>query len=295
MAEGFFRAYRAVSMSEAKLREIAQIAEIIESYQARGMVMSVRQVYYQLVARDLIPNTQRSYDRLQGLVNDGRLAGMISWTAIEDRNRQMMSLRTYLAPQEAVREVKLYYRRDLWAGQPWRPTVLVEKAALEGVVSTICAELRVDFMSTRGYNSQSETWRLGTELARLIRAGQRPIVFHLGDHDPSGLDMTEDLRGRLEMFAGTPITLQRLALNMDQVERYDPPPNPAKTTDSRFDKYRRRFGDESWELDALEPTVIHDLIRDAVDLVRDPALWSAALAGEADDRDTLDLIVEGLA
>lgn len=286
--------YREIRFSADRLEAILQANAIIKEYAAQGMTMSVRQVYYQLVGTDLIANNDREYDKLQGLINDGRMAGIISWTAIEDRNRQMMSLQTYDVPQQALKAARDRYKRDLWSGQPWRPKVLVEKAALEGVISTICNELRVDFMATRGYNSQSETWRLGMELASCVQKGQRPIVFHLGDHDPSGLDMTRDLRDRLEVFTGVPVMVQRLALNMPQVKQYNPPPNPAKMSDGRAPAYVREYGTSSWELDALKPTVIRDLIRDAIMRVRDEELWSAALAREADDRDTIDIMLENM-
>ena len=96
------------------------------------------------------------------------------------------------------------------------------------------------------------------------------------------------------MFAGTKIMVIRLALNWSQIKTYDPPPNPAKVTDSRFYDYSTRYGNSSWELDALEPKIIHDLIRDAVLQVRDPKLWDAALRLEAEDKNTLDQIIEEL-
>ena len=89
-------------------------------------------------------------------------------------------------------------------------------------------------------------------------------MLHLGDHDPSGIDMTRDNRERLNMFAESRVEIRRIALNMDQVETYSPPPNPAKLTDTRANDYIAAFGSESWELDALEPRVIDQLIRDQV-------------------------------
>lgn len=117
--------------------------------------------------------------------------------------------------------------------------------------------------------------------------GQRPIVFHLGDHDPSGIDMTRDNRDRLEMFAGTPVIVQRLGLNMDQIEQLKPPPNPTKLTDSRAEAYVQRFGQESWELDALDPSYIRSLIGNAVERIRDSEIWDVSLSREVAERDRL--------
>jgi hypothetical protein len=207
-----------------------------------------------------------------------------------------MGYETFNGPERAIEWLRdKKYRIDLWADQPVRPEVWVEKAALEGVVGTICGELRVDYFACRGYNSQSEQWRAGRRFARYLGKGQRPMVFHLGDHDPSGIDMTRDNRDRLGLFAGYPVQVVRLALNMDQVERYRPPPNPAKTTDARFADYQQQFGDESWELDALPPETIRDLIKDAVLRVRDENLWDAALKQEAEDKIVLGTFVDDAA
>lgn len=290
--KGTFLSYVPRKFGEEALSRIGMINQIIDNYQAQGLTLSVRQLYYQFVSRDLCANNDREYNKLQELINNGRMAGLISWTAIEDRNRQLQGLQTYEAPGDVVRAARNSYMIDKWAGQDWLPEVWVEKAALEGVISTICNELQVDFFSCRGYNSQSEQWRAGRRFAGYVQKGQRPIVFHLGDHDPSGLNMTEDNRSRLSLFAGVPVTVQRLALNISQVEQYNPPPNPAKITDSRAGKYIEEYGESSWELDALEPTVIRDLIRNAVGRVRDAEKWDAMLRQEVEDLQVLDEMIE---
>lgn len=287
--KGHFACYRKINFRADTLDLIKHINEVIGEYD--GM-LTVRQLYYQFVARGYIENTDTSYDKMQDVISNGRLAGLISWTAIEDRNRNLMGLRTFASPSAAIKSVRAEYRIDKWADQRFRPEVWVEKAALEGVIGEICNQLQVDFFACRGYNSQSEQWRAGRRFARYISKGQTPIVFHLGDHDPSGLHMTEDNRERLSMFAGVPISVVRLALNMDQIHRYSPPPNPAKKRDARYADYAAKFGETSWELDALAPNVIHDLIEKAVLEVRDEKKWDAMLQQEADDKVVLDLMIE---
>ncbi len=290
---GRFVCYVPTRFGADKLAEIERANEIISSYEKSGMAITLRQLYYQLVARGLIPNRVEEYNKLGDLVSRGRLAGLVSWTAIEDRGRNLMGYQTFDGPEQAVRWLeKEHYKTDLWADQPTRPEVWVEKHALEGVVGAICNELRVDFFGIGGYNSQSAQWRAGRRLARYVSKGQRPIVFHLGDHDPSGIDMTRDNQERLSLFAGTQVQVVRIALNMSQVEQYEPPPNPAKVTDSRFADYQKKFGDESWELDALRPEVIQELIRDAVTRVRDERKWDAALKQEAEDKIVLGTFAE---
>lgn len=272
-----FIEYVKKNFSAGSLAIIEQANAIIEEYQAQGFDLTLRQLYYQFVARDIIPNKDSEYKRLGSIINDARLAGLVDWDTIQDRTRSLRSLSHWESPEEIIAAVAAQYRRDLWATQPYRPEVWIEKDALVGVIEGVCNELDVPYFSCRGYTSQSEMWGAGQRLDGHLTGDQTPIIFHLGDHDPSGIDMTRDIEDRLALFMGG-TEMRRLALNMDQVRQYTPPPNPAKITDSRFVNYVRIHGRESWELDALEPQVLADLIRDAVTGIRDEAAWSAAVA-----------------
>ena len=289
---GTFRQYKGFMFRAETRALIEQASRICAEYEAKKRPLTLRGLYYQHVARGLIENTERSYSKLGDIVNDGRMAGLISWTAIEDLGRNLRGLKTWVNPQHALDDCKKSYRRNKWEDQPFYPEVWVEKQALEGVVGQISNELEVDFFSCKGYNSQSEQWRAGGRFAQRVRDGQQPIVFHLGDHDPSGLDMTRDNQERLSLFAGTQIQVVRLALNMNQIEQYNPPPNPAKFSDSRAEDYVRQYGDQSWELDALEPTVIHNLIEDAVLRIRDKKVWEQSLERENSERQAIDDAIE---
>jgi hypothetical protein len=288
--KGTFLRYINKKMGDASMVIIGQALEIIYEYEAQGLDLTLRQLYYQFVARGLLENRQTEYNRLGTIISDGRLCGLLPWDKLVDRTRNLMGLETYKSPREVLKAAASSYRRDLWQEQSWRPEVWVEKEALTGVVSGICNQLRVDFFACRGYNSQSEQWRAGQRFAGYVRDGQRPIVFHLGDHDPSGIDMTRDNRDRLSMFAGTPVIVQRLALNMNQVEELNPPPNPAKLSDSRAAGYVDKYGYESWELDALDPSYIRDLIDNAVRKVRDEEIWGRSLSREVADKDRLETL-----
>lgn len=291
--KGHYRAYEDKNFNKTSLLRIEHINKILTEYAADGFDMTVRQVYYQLVQSNTIANSEQSYNNLSRLVSEGRLAGLISWTAIIDRGRNLRGNRHWRSPQGAIKTLEEEYQLDKWADQPWRPEVWVEKQAQEGTVGQICASLDVDFFAVKGYNSQSEQWRAGQRFARRFREGQRPIVFHLGDHDPSGLDMTRDNRERLSMFAGVDIPVMRLALNMPQIEELDLPPNPAKRTDGRFDAYEAEYNTtSSWELDALDPRFIQKLIEDAILRIRDNDLWDSALNVEVGDKMMLQQAAE---
>jgi hypothetical protein len=266
-------------LSDEKLKVIAIADKIINEYAERGFVLTLRQLYYQFVARGLIRNSQVEYTRLGDAINDGRLCGFIDWEAIVDRTRNLKTLSHWDDPAQIVEACASQFRVDKWEGQTFRPEVWIEKDALVGVIQGVCEELDVPYFSCRGYTSQSEMWAAARRLHRYSKKGQTPIILHFGDHDPSGMDMTRDIQDRLELFMGG-MEVRRLALNTDQVEQYTPPPNPAKISDTRAAAYIARFGDESWELDALDPTVLADLIRDTLTSLQDEDAWREAEENE---------------
>lgn len=282
--------YRPKKFNADRTTKIAKANEIIAEYAAQGFELTLRQLYYQFVSRDLIANNQKEYKNLGDIVNDARLAGLIDWEAIVDRTRNLQSLAHWTDPSEIVEACANQFRIDKWAEQPCRIECWIEKDALVGVIEKVCKDLDIAYFSCRGYTSQSEMWSAAMRLQRYRDAGQAPIILHLGDHDPSGKDMTRDITDRLTEFSGGEIVVKRLALNMAQVEQYNPPPNPAKITDSRAEGYIAEFGDESWELDALEPAVIARLIQDAVAEVREDAEWSKACEDEATHRKQLKAV-----
>jgi hypothetical protein len=281
-------AYIERNFSAGSLATIAKANEIIAEYQAQGYTLTLRQLYYQFVARDIIPNRQSEYKRLGSVLNDGRLAGLIDWEAMEDRVRNLETLATWDSPSDILNAVSQQFRYDRWADQDWRVETWVEKDALAGVVGPVCEQYRVPFLACRGYMSQSEAWAAGhRRFKKYQRAKQKVLVLHLGDHDPSGVDMSRDNEERLRMFCPGAVTFKRIALNMNQIEQYNPPPNPVKDTDSRNTGYRDTYGDECWELDALDPKVIGGLLRREFAKVIDKEKWAEAEKREQEARDRL--------
>lgn len=298
--------------SEQSKATIEVANRIIADYAAQGFILTLRQLYYQFVSRGLIENKQTEYKRLGSILNDARLAGLIDWESMEDRTRNVRANSHWSKPLNILESARDSFATDKWKTQPYYPEVWIEKDALVGVIEPVCRRLDVPYFSCRGYTSQSEQWRAGQRLNAARRRGQTPIIFHLGDHDPSGIDMTGDNWRRLSLFAGypwedvrnvydkgeaftqalfdareraegTPI-VKRLALNFSQVEEHSPPPNPAKFTDSRCETYVESFGRESWELDALDPSTLAGLIEDAVLEIRNDTLWNEAVAEQEDGR-----------
>ncbi|AWP28749.1 hypothetical protein [Paenibacillus sp. Cedars] len=280
--------YREINFRSSSLQLIEQVNAIIHEYQEMGYSLTLRQVYYQLVARDVIPNNERSYKNLGSLISDGRMSGLIDWEAIEDRTRNLKKNSHWSSPGSIIYSAARSFAYDKWEDQDNYVEVWVEKDALVGIVGQVCEEMDIPYFSCRGYVSQSEMWSAAQRLDNF--AGQKDIhIIHLGDHDPSGKDMSRDIEDRLELF-GVSINFQRIALNYDQIEEFDPPPNPTKLSDSRASGYIAEFGHECWELDALRPDVIDGLIRDAVSDLCDLDLLSEARDREEESRETLNAV-----
>ncbi len=288
--------YRNKNFSSATLLLIEQANIIIEELMADGYDLTLRQLYYQFVARDLFANEQRNYKRLSIVMSDARLAGLVDWNAIVDRTRNLEQNSHWNSVSSILRSCVHWYHRDLWADQPYRIEVWIEKQALIGVIERPCNELDVPYFACRGYMSQSEQRKAGERaLANHNEFGQQTVILHLGDHDPSGVDMTRDNNDRLDMFTDYgPVIVDRIALTPKQIDKYNPPPNPAKLTDSRASGYIKQHGYESWELDALSPKVLDKLIRKHVGYYVDEDLMNKAIERQENEREILKDLADTL-
>lgn len=287
--------YEEIKFQEIKLRAINLANKIIEDYQDQGYDLTLRQLFYAFVSKGLLPNTQRMYDWLGDVIADGRLAGLVDWDAIVDRGRAAEALQHWAKPSDLLRSFINSFHMDKWSDQAHYVEVYVEKDALKDIVATICNRLDVPYLSCRGYTSLTALHDAGRRLAKKRAQGKIIHVIHLGDHDPSGIDMSRNIKERLELFSRGSVHVLRAALNMSQVRQYNLPPNPAKKTDSRAKDYIAKYGEESWELDALPPEVLTDVIRRAVSQYRDETLWNAAVEKEKKGRNTLKLIADNFA
>ena len=251
--------------------------------------MTLRQLYYQLVSRDLIPNKQNEYAKLSALVTDARRSGLVDWDAIEDRTRYLREYKALSGINEAIRQAAYQYSIDLWEGQSCYVEVWVEKDALIDIVEKACNKYRVPFFSCRGFTSDSEIYKAGQRMRQIYTDGKDIVLLHLGDHDPSGCEMSKDIQRRVELFGGLSdkIDFQRIALNMDQIEEFSPPPNPAKETDTRASAYIEKYGPISWELDALDPATLTRLIQTTIEKYLDLDLFNERMTREAAEQDKL--------
>ena len=279
------RVYVEKTFNSEHTKIINQAVEFLASYEDEGYKASLRQLYYRFVSS--VPgfaNTEASYKRLGGIINNAKLAGLIDFDSMEDRGRSCTIPWSQPVVEDAMKDLPYSYGEDFWEDQEAYVEVWVEKDALSNVIERPCEALRVPYMACKGYMSGSATWEAGGRFENAVARGKRPVLIHLGDHDPSGIDMTRDNGSRLSMFAGADVEVRRIGLNMDQIEQYNPPPNPTKVTDSRAEDYIRQFGHTCWELDALSPSVIAKLIEKEIKKFIDPDIWNETIERQRENR-----------
>jgi len=297
------------------------IITIVLDYQRQGFKLTLRQLYYQLVSKDLIANKKEEYDRIGNLVSRARLGGLMDWSSIEDRIRVPEKPPEFRSLDSLVNAAFSSFRLPRLMGQERYVELWVEKDALAGVLAPIADEYHVTLMVNRGYSSTSAMRESGLRVrSECDKIGAtEAVILYLGDLDPSGEDMVRDIDDRLSQFmnhglditysAGRPyrggevtveepvaqrermpilgLEVKKVALTPEQVEEYDPPPNPAKITDSRAEKYIAMHGENSWEVDALPPRVLREIIETELREIIDPDLVEVIKEKEEADKQRL--------
>ena len=273
-------------LSKKNQEQLQVVNSIIEEYAEQGYILTLRQLYYQLVSRDVIANKQSEYAKLSTLLVKGRMAGVVDWNAIEDRIRVPFIPYSVDDIDDAINDTINQYRLNRQDGQDVYIELWVEKDALSGVLKRITSKYHINLMVNRGYSSCSAMHDAYERLERQESEGKKTVILYLGDHDPSGLDMIRDIEERLNEFGVNP-EVRQIGLTMKQIKKYNPPPNPAKITDPRARNYIAEFGNVSWEVDALTPEVLHKLVQDNVEELIDMDLFNDKLIQEEQDKEKL--------
>lgn len=294
--------FRKIRMNKANKERLAIINQIIEDYQAQGYVLTLRQLYYQLVSRDVVPNEQKEYKKLGILLKEGRMAGIVDWDAIEDRLRKPQKPSSFDSPVDILSAAIGQYERPRMENQGTYVEVWVEKDALSGVLKRVTNKYHVPILVNRGYSSASAMFDSYQRFRNAYDIGQKIKILYLGDYDPSGIDMIRDIRERtLEFMMGGSANIETLedaakeyqfsvesiALTIEQINQYEPPPNPAKMSDPRANKFVAQHGDTSWEVDALKPEVLNKLLDDAILENINLKTYESIVNSEAADKDKL--------
>lgn len=301
--------------------------EIAEEYAKDGMSLTLRQMYYQFVSRGLETNGQHVYKRIGSVLTDARFSGEFPIHYLEDRGRDTGEPDWSTNDDDvdaaleetasAIRSCPYWYiRRSRWWGQEKVVSVWVEKEALAGVFADPCEKLGVSLFPCKGYPSVSALWAWHQEVVKTRELFEDefgwapdPVILYFGDFDPDGWEIPRSAVRNLYRLQnlgtdGFNIEVERLALNLDQIRKYKPPPFPAKVSSARYASYIEEHGiDDAWELDALEPRVLRQLIEDGVARhfdrsthgynVQEIARLRDELRGRIKNQDFLDEVLDG--
>lgn len=324
-----------------------EIVGIVTKYARQNYTLTLRQLYYQLVAGDVIPNDDVVYKKLSGVLGDLRYCGLIDWNAIEDRGRVPYLPYWAESVPDALNDIARSFRLDRQQGQPKMIEIWTEKDAVSGILKRTTVQYHIRLVVNKGYSSDSAMYSAYERFLTAINGGQKVVILYFGDHDPSGLDMIRDIRERILFFlaAGERMTINEydfrvaledvtlddlvdqgylddsvvqkfyecnrsdkelndddldritiawrmkyiaekffevvpIGLTMEQIDEYNPPPNPAKITDPRAKDYIASYGGVSWEVDALPPDVMSQILDDAILENMDSDIFEAVVVRE---------------
>ena len=290
--------FRHKKISEPRLRLLEKAIGIITEYQKQGIKMTLRQLYYQLVARDVIKNLVSEYKKLGTLLKDARYNGIVDWDAIEDRIRVPSIPSQWNDVLGLIRSAKTAYRLPRWKDQEYYVELFTEKDALSSVLEPIANKLHISFCVNRGYTSASAIYELSKRVMDKIEDDKKVVVLYLGDYDPSGLDMVRDIKDRLkELLEEGETTIHDfdewvevvpVALTREQIDKYNPPPNPAKLSDTRAKAYVAKYGSSSWEVDALRPEIMIKIVEDSIAQFLDTKKYNEVMRQEEKDMEQLE-------
>ncbi len=272
---------------------IDAVNTILQDYHSQGYRLTLRQLYYQLVAQGAIPNSIKEYSKLSQTCVIGRMNGLLDWYMIEDRIR-IPYLEYYVdSPEDAIEDTLSHYKLNRQEGQPKHIEIWTEKDAVSNILKRVSEKFHVRLMVNRGYSSCSAMYETYKRFSK-VDQDQDQIILYVGDHDPSGLDMLRDIRERLYEFGAEDFRLIPVALTMAQIKKYKSPPNPAKISDPRAGWYINRFGNTSWELDALSPKVLEAVVKVALVGHLDISQYNKMLVREDTDKTNLENIIKQL-
>jgi len=258
-----------------------QLIEAAKAIPAEHNPMTVRQVYYQLVSRQVMENSRSQYQAVSNLLVHARKAGVIPWEWVEDRLRRPRTVSMWDGLPDFAETARSACRRDVWSTQSRYLEVWLEKDALAGVVYEETEPWDVPLMVTRGYPSLSYLY----EAAEVIAQRDKPaFLYYFGDLDPSGIDITKTVeRGIREFAPDAEIFFERVAVTPQQVKVLGLPTRPTKQTDSRS----KNFAGESVEVDAIPAAKLLGLVRNCIEKHLDQRALARTRQIEAAERETL--------
>jgi len=274
-------------MQKQSLEFLAQVQKILDSYE---FALTLRQIYYQLVAKQIIPNKEKHYRKLSRLCVKGRDEGMLPEEKFTDRTRVLVKSSSWFDLNDFMNTVKYSYRKNKWQNQDNYLEIWTEKDALRSVISEITYKYDVALMIARGQFPRTGIYE--TSKRYKAQSDKECYLYYCGDFDPSGLSIYNSIRKRLEGF-GISINFERIALTEEQIEKYQLPSDPGKKSDPNYNKFVNIYGsDRVVELDSLPPDVLRKIIEDCILQNINPRSLAQIKREERDEEIRLNKFIE---
>jgi hypothetical protein len=243
---------------------------------------SVRQVFYQATVRGLIPKLEAGYQKIKTDLVDMRRTGMLPYAWVVDYTRWQRRPATFDSIDSALKITSEAYRKALWSECDSYVEIWLEKDALSGVVFPVTEKFDVPLMVARGYASESFLYFAGLAVKQMAAHGKKCFIYHLGDFDPSGQDAARVIEKRLrDHSGGVDLSFERVAVTTWQIEEWNLPTRPTKSSDPRA----KKFGDASVELDAIDPHRLRSLVQACVERHLPPEKYAVLLEAEKSEQE----------
>lgn len=276
---------------------VDEIIHITEIYYKKDIKMTVRQLYYQMVSKGNIPNDINVYKKISKILTDLKYNGEIDWDIIEDRVRIPKIPGQWENIPDLIYTAIASFRLPRWYKQNHYVELISEKDALSSTLYPIAHKWHIPFSINRGYTSSTSIYDLYKRILYKFEEGKEIVILYIGDHDPSGIDMCRDIKNRLEEFLKYNDILfysqfvYQIALTDEQIQKYNPPSNPAKIDDPRAKNYINKYGNESWEVDALSPDVMIELVEESIKQYIDMEKWNRVINKENEQKEKLRKLI----
>jgi hypothetical protein len=271
-------------MSQVSLDLIAAMRAAAEESQP----ITGRGIGYKLFTRGLIASMGTlDMQRVYRLLRIARERGMIPWHWIVDETRELEQVASWANPAAYARAVVRCYRRDHWNQQPVRVEVWSEKGTVRGVLAPVLDRYGVGFRVMHGFSGATTIYDVAQD-----DDGRPLIVLYIGDYDPSGLCMSEhDLPNRLDEYGGEHVDIRRIALTLEHLDDLPSFAASDKKKDPRYKWFVENYGDQCWELDALDPNDLRSLVEGAIEDEIEPVAWDRCSVVERAERESIQTVI----
>jgi hypothetical protein len=276
---------------KAAILEVAK--QILAKWELAGTKKTLRGLHYELADINAYANTDSNWNTLSEIITAARWAGVVDWAALDLLRLQIRYPNEFENMQQAIEELAEVYRLPRWANQPEYVEVWIEKDTLTGLLEPITKKYHVRYVTNSGFASKKAIYDASERFKEVAAMGKDCTMIYLGDHDPAGISMYDSIKNDLTaMYCPAEVVMP--ALTKEQIRKYGLLPQPLKPGEKKKKKYIETTGcTESWELDALPPNVLEQVLIGEIEKHLDKTKYNEIIEREQQDKEKLRKFVKG--